>query len=66
MAAHSGILVWKILWTEELCTHSPWGLKVSNTTEQTHSSKNYQTSFPLVSHDKSIMYVSSVQLLSHV
>ena len=26
MATHSSILAWRILWTEELCGYSPWGL----------------------------------------
>ena len=33
MATHSCILVWRILWTEEPCRHSPWGHKESDTTE---------------------------------
>ena len=36
MAAHSGIIAWRILWTEEpggLC--SPWGPEESDTTEVT-------------------------------
>ena len=39
MAAHSSILAWKTLWTEEPA--SPWGPKESDTTEQvsTHTHK---------------------------
>ena len=35
MAAHSSILAWRILWTEELGGYSPWGHKESDTTEVT-------------------------------
>ena len=28
MAAYSGILAWKIPWTEESVGYSPWGLRV--------------------------------------
>ena len=35
MATHSGILAWRIPWTEEPGgLYSPWGRKKSNTTEQ--------------------------------
>ena len=30
MATHSSNLVWKIPWTEELASSSPWGLKESD------------------------------------
>jgi len=33
MATHSGILAWKISWTESLVGYSPWGNKESDTTE---------------------------------
>ena len=33
MATHSSILAWRIPWTEEPLSYSPWGLKESNTTE---------------------------------
>ena len=36
MATHSSILAWKILWTEEPGSHSPWGHKGSGTTERLH------------------------------
>ena len=38
MATHSSILAWKIPWTEDvICfSHSPWGHKESDTTEQIH------------------------------
>ena len=26
-ASHSGVLAWRIPWTEEWTTHSPWGCK---------------------------------------
>ena len=32
MTTHSGILVWKIPWTEQ---YSPWGFKELDTTEHT-------------------------------
>ena len=32
MATHSGILAWRIPWTEEPGSYSPWGLKESDTT----------------------------------
>ena len=34
MAIHSGILAWKIPWTEKPGGYNPWGRKESNTTEQ--------------------------------
>ena len=33
MAVHSSILVWKIPWSEEPDSCSPWGPKESDTTE---------------------------------
>ena len=33
MATHSSILAWKIPWTEEPGSYSPWGHKESDTTE---------------------------------
>ena len=35
MATHSGILAWRIPWTEEPGGYSPWGHKESDTTEAT-------------------------------
>ena len=32
-AIHSSILAWRISWTEELSSHSPWGHKESDITE---------------------------------
>ena len=37
MATHSSILAWKIPWTEEPGSYSPWGRKESDTTERLHS-----------------------------
>ena len=38
MAIHSSILAWRIPWTEEPGSYSPWGCKESDTTEQrTHT-----------------------------
>ena len=34
MATHSSILAWRISWMEEPSSYSPWGRKVSDTTEQ--------------------------------
>ena len=34
MATHSGILAWRIPWTEEPGGYSPWGHKESDTTER--------------------------------
>ena len=34
MATHTSILAWRIPWTEEPGSYSPWGQKVSDTTEQ--------------------------------
>ena len=36
MAAHSSPLAWKIPWTEEPGSYSPWGHKESDTTERLH------------------------------
>ena len=33
MATHSSILIWKILWTEELVGYNTWGPKELDTTE---------------------------------
>ena len=33
MTIHSGILAWRIQWTEELTGYSPWGRKKSDTAE---------------------------------
>ena len=38
MATHSGILTWKIPWTEEPVGYSPWGCKELDTTERLHFS----------------------------
>ena len=35
-ATHSGTLAWRIPWREELVGYSPWGRKVSDTTERLH------------------------------
>ena len=35
MATHSSMLAWRIPWTEEPVGYSPWGRKVSETTEAT-------------------------------
>ena len=35
-ATHSSTLAWKISWTEEPGSYSPWGCKESDTTEQLH------------------------------
>ena len=34
MATHSSILAWRIPWTEELGSYSPWDCKGLDTTEQ--------------------------------
>ena len=36
MATHSSTLAWKIPWTEEPGSYSPWGCKELDTTEQFH------------------------------
>ena len=33
-ATHSSILVWKIIWTEDMVGYSPWEHKESDTNEQ--------------------------------
>ena len=37
MTTHSGILAWRIPWTEEPGSYSPWDHTESDTTEATHS-----------------------------
>ena len=37
MATHSSILAWRIPWTEEPGSYSPWGHKESYMTEHTHT-----------------------------
>ena len=37
MSTHSGILAWRISWTEEPGGISPWGFKESGTTENAHN-----------------------------
>ena len=44
MAAHSSILAWRILWTEEPGRLSPWGRKESDTTEQLTLTLGHRTS----------------------
>ena len=34
-ATHSSILAWRIPWTEELASYSPWGRKESDMTKVT-------------------------------
>ena len=41
MAIHSSTIAWKIPWTKELGSYSPWGHKQLDTTERLH--------FPLLS-----------------
>ena len=36
MATHSSTLAWKIPWTEEPGSYSPWGHKELDTTERLH------------------------------
>ena len=36
MATHSSILAWRIPWTEEPGSYSPWGHKESDATERPH------------------------------
>ena len=36
MATHSSILAWRIPWTEEPVSYSPWGHKEWDMTEQLH------------------------------
>ena len=36
MATHSSILAWRIPWTEEPGSYSPWGHKGSDMTERLH------------------------------
>ena len=36
IATHFSTLAWKILWTEEPGSYSPWGRKESDTTERLH------------------------------
>ena len=43
MAAHSSILAWRILWTEELGEiYSPWGCRESDTTETNTFTLHFQ------------------------
>ena len=44
MATHSSTLAWRVPWTEELVSYSPWGRKESDTTERLHFTSFY-TSF---------------------
>ena len=36
MATHSSTIAWKVPWTEEPGSYSPWGLKESDMTERVH------------------------------
>ena len=40
LATHSGILAWRISWTEGLAGYSPWDRKESDTTERQHSTQS--------------------------
>ena len=47
MATRSSIPAWRIPWTEEPSSYSPWGHKVSDMTEQlTHTHTFYQIRIP--------------------
>ena len=39
LATHSSILAWRIPWTEEPGSYSPWGFEESDTTEQLNNNK---------------------------
>ena len=41
MATRSSILAWKIQWTEKPRGYSPWGHKVSDTTEHAHRQEKH-------------------------
>ena len=43
MATHCSILAWKIPWTEEPGSYSPWSHKESNTTEVTKQPNDSKT-----------------------
>ena len=48
MATHSRTLAWKIPWTEEPGSYSPWGCKQSDTTERLHFVSLHFTSLHLL------------------
>ena len=41
MATHSSILAWRIPWTEEPGSYSPWGSRESDTTERLSTHTTY-------------------------
>ena len=41
MSAHSSLLTWRIPWTEEPGSYSPWGRTESDTTEVTQHTHTY-------------------------
>ena len=45
MATHSSVHDWKIPWTEELASYSPWGHKESDTTNHTHKEDDHHHHF---------------------
>ena len=45
MATHFSILAWRISWTEEPAGYSPWGCKVSDTTEQLTYTRPFQVQY---------------------
>ena len=49
MATHSSILAWRIPWTEEPGSYSPWGGKESDTAEQQTNQQTHLTQSPLLS-----------------
>ena len=72
MATHSNILAWRIPWSEESVSYSPWGCKESDMTEQltfsqhTHVSLSFilriSLPLPMTPH----LYPSCVNLLQEV
>ena len=58
MATHSSILAWRILWTEESGSYSPWGCKALDTAER--PSHTQDRSNPLASQTSMSRLLSSV------
>ena len=51
MATHSSTLAWRVPWTEELVSYSPWGRKESDTTERLHPDSNVKIQFDYIQKD---------------
>ena len=68
MATHSNTLAWKIPWTEEPGSYSPWDHKESDTTEPlstAHYNDMYHLQFSPLLEVKLLEKISKLPVISH-